>query len=78
MIVISCSPLLLMLLLQLVACSSWADHFRRHQSLRGGGFGSIHRDASLKFVEGQKVEGKKALNEEKRMVFTGPNPLHNK
>lgn len=77
MIVISCSPLLLMLLLQLVACSSRADHFRRYQRLRGGGFGSIHRYASFKFGEGQKVEDK-TLDEEKRMVFTGPNPLHNK
>lgn len=68
------------MLLQLVTCSSYADRFNRSRRLRGGfGFANsspVQHNASFGGETQKGADG--AVDDEKRMVYTGPNPLHNK
>ena len=76
----TCSLLLLLMLLPLGTRGSYADRFGRFRRMRGGfGFansGPVRHSQSVG-GEGQKEAGG-ALGDEKRMVSTGPNPLHNR
>ncbi|RWV90308.1 hypothetical protein BHE74_00015616 [Ensete ventricosum] len=69
------------MLLPLVTCGSYADRFGRFGRMRDGfGFansGPVQHSQSVG-EEGRQNEAGGALGDEKRMVFTGPNPLHNR
>ncbi|KAH0465807.1 hypothetical protein IEQ34_005910 [Dendrobium chrysotoxum] len=73
-----CCFILLLVLLQLECGRAHVDLFDRLRRLRGGVGVSLRSSQSNARVGGEGREGGQRYDDdEKRTVYTGPNPLHN-
>ncbi|KAI0519928.1 hypothetical protein KFK09_007390 [Dendrobium nobile] len=72
-----CCFFLLLVLLQLECGRAHVDLFDRLRRLRGGVGVSLHSSQSNAGAGGEGREGGERYDDEKRTVYTGPNPLHN-
>jgi len=72
--------LMMMLLFSTATCEAALIDKDRFERFRGGSYANSELKSSSKFhvVNNANKNGDRVFGDDKRKVFTGPNPLHNR